>query len=353
MNRRSVIALSVRLAAALALALPLQVSLARGPQVVFEQPVLNDVRENAYVHSKPRRGTFYMVLWQKNPYRLDGALVPVTWAVGDKTGFYPTNPLQQSQMGMRDAYGSTALQIEGKTVAAYLNSDDLTGRGAAHRYKEMVTPAYEFPPAAQVTPFDETDSALSCSLELQVPVAVDGGGSPQSGAYINLNLLLVKDAGPVQVSVNGGLFYNRRADYPEQLSFDPVTKHVLVLTPIQRKSQWSTYTTDSEVRQGAPWIGWKKFRFTVTRHNFISAIKAVSAKHPSPSWAGDPSEWKLAQVHLNAEIRYETAPAEMGWSMRGLKCGVGPASGISKDVPASASRPLNRAVRELLQAIPQ
>jgi hypothetical protein len=235
--------------------------------------------------------------------------MPATWAVGDRTSFYPTDALQRRQMGMRDKYGST--------VGAYLISADLI-RGS-HLYKEMVTPAYEFPPVARVALFDESDSAVSCTLELQVPVAADGGGSPRSGAYINLNLVMAKDTSGGQVSVNGGLFYNRRADDPERLGFDPVTKHVLVLTPIQRQSQWSTYTNDSDVRQGTPWKGWKRFRFNVTRDNFVSALKAVSAKHPAVS-PGDPSEWKLAMIHLNAEIRYETAPAEMGWSMRGLKC---------------------------------
>jgi hypothetical protein len=350
MNRRFLLLTAVRLVTALAVALPFQLALARGPLVLFEQPVLDDVREHAYVVAKPRRGNFYVVLWQKNPHRIDGALVPVTWAVGDKTGFYPTDPLQRRQMGMRNNYGSTALQIEGNVVGAYLNSADLI-RGS-NLYKHMITPAYDFPPLARIALFDESDSAVSCTLELQVPVAADGGGSPRSGAYINLNLLMAKGAGEGQVTVNGGLFYNRRADDPERVGFDPVTKHVIVLTPIQRQSQWSTYTEDSEVRQGTPWKGWKKFRFTVTRDNFVSALKAVSAKHPTVS-PGDPAEWKLAMIHLNAEIRYETAPAEMGWSMRGLKCGVGPVSGISKDAPASASRPLNRVLREVLDAIPK
>jgi hypothetical protein len=315
-------AITARLVATLALALPVDVALARGPQVLFEQPAMADVTGHAYVVSKPRKGSFFMVLWQRNPHREDGALVPVTWAVGDKTGFYPTNPLERSQLGMRNEYGSTALQIEGYTVGAYLNSADLAGvkHQARYFYKEMVAPAYEFPPAARMAPFDETDSALSCSLELQVPVAKDGGESRRSSAYITLNLLMVKDDGVGSLSLDGWLFNHRRTNEPERLGLDPVTKNVLILTPIHPKSKWSTYTKDSDVWQGEPWTGWKRFRFTMTRDNFISALKAVRKKHPDLSWTGDPSEWKLAQIHLNAEIRYETAPAEMGWSMRKLRC---------------------------------
>ncbi len=32
-----------------------------------------------------------------------------------------------------------------------------------------------------------------------------------------------------------------------------------------------------------------------------------------------PTQYKLAQVHLNAEINFLPSPAELGWSMSGLK----------------------------------
>jgi hypothetical protein len=334
---------------ALTLALAAQTALARGPLTLFEQPVLKDATENIYVVAKPKKGNFFLVLWQRNPHRQDGALIPVNWPVGDKTGFYPGEPALH-QRGMRDTYGSTAVQVSGDTIGAYLNSADLI-HGSANDL-EMITPAYEFADGARVAPFVDRDDALTCSLQLQVPVARDGG-KPGSSAYVNLNLLFGKDGGAVRVSFNGGLFFNGREKSPETIGYDAVTRNVLVVSPIRPDSKWSTYASGSAVRQGAPWKGWKTFHFTVTRDNFESALNEVKKKHPEMVWGSDPATWTLNQIHLNAEIRYRTAPAELGWSMRGLKCGVAPASGVSKDVPASAPRQLNRVLRELFEAIPQ
>jgi hypothetical protein len=311
-------ALLAGLFGALVLAPSFAPALAREPRVVFEQPALNEAAKHAYVKKKPKRGNFYLVLWQPNPHRPDGGLVPVTWRVGDKTGYYPSGPLARHQLGMRDAYGSTALQIEGDTVGAYLSSTDLTHGAAWH--KNMITPAYDFPRAAQIAPFHGSDSALTCALELQVPTAVDGSGR-KSAAYVNLDLMFARNDETARMTYNGGLFYNHPEDAPpERVGFDPATQTVAVLTPIRPGSKWNKYTRGTEAQQGAPWTGWKKFRFTITRDNFASALKAVREKHRGTTWGDDPSEWKLTLIHLNAEIRYETAAAELGWSMRRLKC---------------------------------
>lgn len=301
---------------AVALAAPAE---ARGPLLFFEQPVLRDATERFYVASKPPKNTFYLVLWQPNPHRRDGGLGPVTWPVGDKTGFYPAGPLTQHQRGMRDAYGSTALQIEGDTVAAYLNSNDLIH--GSKGFKEMITPAYEFAEGTRVAPFAGNEG-VTCSLQLQVPTASDGG-KPGSSAYINLNLLFSK--GPTQrLSYNGGLYFHGRAGSPESIGYDPVTKNVLVVTPIRPNSQWSTFASSSAMRQGEPWKGWKTFQFKITRANFTEALGTVKQKHPEAEWGKDAAAWDISQIHLNAEIRYQSAPAELGWSMRRLQCRLDP-----------------------------
>jgi hypothetical protein len=308
------------LALGFALALVAPVA-ARGPVLFFEQPALKDVGGHVYVVAKPPKNTFFLVLWQPNPHRPDGGLVAVTWPVGDKTGFYPAGPLAERQRGMRDAYGSTALQIEGDTVAAYLNSEDLI-RGSKDQ-KEMITPAYEFAEGTRVRPFAGDNGGLTCSLQLQVPVARDGG-KPGSSAYINLNLLFGSDGGILRVSYNGGLYFHGRAGSPETIGYDPVTRNVLVITPIRPGSRWSSYASGSAVRQGAPWKGWKTFQFKITRTNFRAALGAVKQKYPEVPWSDNTAAWTLNQVHLNAELRYRTAPAELGWSMRRLRCSVDP-----------------------------
>ncbi len=63
-------------------------------EVLFEQPSLDGVAGEHFlvpvaVHKPPTDGVFHMILWQPNPNRTDGMLVPVDWNAGEKTGFYP------------------------------------------------------------------------------------------------------------------------------------------------------------------------------------------------------------------------------------------------------------------------
>src|SRR5215472_11627449 len=65
--------------------------------LVFEQPTLTGIRGNFHVpqaeHRYPDEHPFNLLLWQVNPNRSDGELVPTTWKAGDRTGFYPKGRL--------------------------------------------------------------------------------------------------------------------------------------------------------------------------------------------------------------------------------------------------------------------
>jgi hypothetical protein len=107
--------------------------------VLFEQPSLAGVEGNYIVPPAARRppppGIFHMILWQPNPNRSDGMLVPTDWGAGERTGFYPSAPVDRHQAGFRNSPGTSTVQIDGDTVGAYINSADLPA--GSHKYKMM------------------------------------------------------------------------------------------------------------------------------------------------------------------------------------------------------------------------
>ena len=139
-------------------------------ETLFEQPSLDGIAGNFFVppaaHKPPPVGIFSLILWQPNPNRGDGMLVPTQWAAGAKTGFYPSAPVDRHQSGFRDIPGTTTVQADGDTVGAYINSADLPA--GSHKYKMMITPQYLASPAGRVRPFGQSGRAILISLELQV-----------------------------------------------------------------------------------------------------------------------------------------------------------------------------------------
>jgi hypothetical protein len=121
-----------------------QATQGQSESILFDQPALSGIAHNFHVpiaeHKYPAAQTFNLLLWQPNPQRPDGQLVATTWPVGDMTGFYPSAPLAGHQAAFRDAPGASAVQIDGGTVGAYIDSRDL--KPGPRTTKMMITPAF-------------------------------------------------------------------------------------------------------------------------------------------------------------------------------------------------------------------
>jgi len=292
------------------------------PTVLFEQPSLDGIVNNFFVppaeHRPPRVGIFTLILWQPNPYRQDGMLVPTEWAAGEKTGFYPSMPLGRHQAGFRDAYGTSTVQADRDTVGAYINSADLpTG---SHQFKMMITPQIIFAPADQVRPFDQAGRAVVISLELQVPTAVDGHNDG-SDTYVNADLVFVDHSRSTKISYGCNLFFN---GHPHRrpvgnIALDHDTQNMMINSAVGLQHGWLTAQSSSVVSQSAPWKGWKAFSFAITESNFASALTALNERNPGVQPSVNPADYTLMQFHLNAELHFKTSAAELGWSMRRAK----------------------------------
>ena len=301
--------------------------------VVFSQPDVSDIDDRVYVIERRPLGQWAMTSWQKSPVTADGKFVPVDWDPGEKTGF--SIPDEQTRMiaqrGMRNAAGSTVCQMHGGTVGAYLNSADLSGDGfdtarnplpGSNGYKQMVTPQYFFGPEETIHPWRDPDSRLQVSLDLQIPTAVCAE-KKGSLAYANPLLTLVDPNTKLKISWGPMLFSKRSqgdATKPLQhIAYDVPAHSWMIRDRLVPEASWLELAPGSASYQTAPWRGWRHFSWSVSRAHVTAALKAMREQEPQVKISIDPGDYQLTSFHLNAETHFQTAPAELGWSMRNLR----------------------------------
>ena len=297
------------------------VALADTPaNVLFEQPPLDGISGNLFVppamHQPPPVGVFALILWQPNPKRADGMLVPTAWAAGSKTGFYPTGPVEKHQAGFRDAPGTSTAQADGDTVGAYINSADLPA--GSHGYKMMITPEFIMRPETQVHPFAQPGHELLVTLDLQVPTAADAHRDG-SDTYVNADLVFLDADRGTKISYGCNLFFNGHPNRQPggHIRLDVDTQNMMINSVVGLQNAWLTAQPNSAVSQSAPWQGWKTFSFAITEKNFAEALRALQQRQSSASL--NPSDYTFVRFHLNAELHFNLAAAELGWSMRHAK----------------------------------
>ena len=298
------------------------------PRELFRQPSLDNFGNRMYVQARTPLGEFAMISWQKSPFSPDGKFLPVGWDAESKTGLAIDGDRALAQRGMRNVAGSTTAQMSGDAVGAYLNSADLSGDGTDAQgrplpgsggFKMMVTPQVLFAPETAVRPFSAENGRLELSLELQIPVATCGE-KKGSLAYVNPVLLLVDSQRGVKISYVVDVFSRRSRGNPlkviQHIAHDAPTKSWMIQCNLVPGNPWVEKGADSEVFQTTPWRGWRRFSCTLTRAHVLAALKKLREQEPETNCSLDPADYQLKSFHLNAEITFETAPAEMGWSMR-------------------------------------
>jgi len=281
--------------------------------VLFEQPLASSIANVLFVAHVTKaglpRGQFNLVLWQPDPFTSTGYLEPTSWYAGSKTGFTPSSP-STAQLGFRNQAGTTTAQSEGDTVGAYLNSADLPTN--LPNQKMMIAPHYSFPAGSMPQPFGSSTSMLNAEMDLQIPVAVG------AKTYVTADFLFEGPNG-VRVSYGVKLFHNGAARSMMSTGFDVFGEDYMINFPLETDNQYLTRDSSSGTFTGTPWLGWRHFQWTIDQAQFAAALNQLSQQYPGKVQASDVTKYSLVGVHLNAEFHYSPAPAELGWSMRGMK----------------------------------
>ncbi len=282
---------------------------------LFEQPSESGIANNIFVAHVTKagmpKGTFDMVLLQPDPLTSNGYLVPTSWNAGSKTGFVPTSP-STAQRGFLNKVGTSTAQLEGDTVGAYINSKDLPT--TLTNQLMMISPQYIFPAGVAPVPFGSSTSVLNGELDLQIPTAVG------KATYISADLSFL-DPNGLRISYSINLFHN---EAPKALklatAYDAPERFYILDTPLQAdQPQYITLAKGSMSATGTPWVGYRHFQWSIDQAQFVAGIKYLSSQFPGKITSTDPTQYVLTEVHLNAEFHYSPAPAELGWSMKGLK----------------------------------
>jgi hypothetical protein len=250
-----------------------------------------------------------MVLWQPNPYQSTGLLVTTGWNAGSLTGFTPLSATI-AQLGFQNLVGTSTAQMEGDTVGAYLNSKDLPV--STTDQKMMITPQFLFASGSQPMPFAHVQTSLYGSMDLQIPAAVG------SNNYVLADLLFV-GANGVRISYGVSIFRNGGTQPVVGTKYDTPSNTYMLNSPLGVDQHFVTRVSDSASWTGTPWSGWRHFEWSISQAQFVSALQHLAAAFPANVTSTDPTQYVLAEVHLNAEFHTQGLPAELGWSMRGLK----------------------------------
>jgi hypothetical protein len=297
-------------------------------RVLFRQPELAGFGNRMYVQARLPWGEFAMISWQKSPFTPDGKFLPVGWDAGAKTGLALPGDRPLAQRGIRDVAGATTAQMSGDAVGAYLNSADLSGGGTDVRgwplpgsdgFKMMITPQIKFAPQETVHPWRAPGSRLQISLDLQIPTAVC---AEQKGslAYVNPLLTLVDPKTKLKISWGPMLFSKRsKGEHTKPLqniAYDAPSHSWMIRDRLVPGASWLELAPGSASYQTSPWRGWRHFSWLVSHAHVAAALKAMRAQEPELKISTDPGDYQLTAFHLNAETHFQTAPAELGWSMR-------------------------------------
>ena len=302
----------------------LSVPAAVPPVILFKQPPLDTMAGKLYVQARTPDGMFCLISWQKNPATTDGSFVPVGWNVGEKTGLEIADKLLERQAGMVNRQGGTAAQVCGTAVGAYLNSDDLSGGGrdtegnplpGSGGYKMMVTPEIRFSMKPALKPLVDPKASLVVAFDLQVPVALDQQKAG-SHSYVNPCFVFVDPKTKLKFSYIIVTFSNGYRISKESIAYDEPSHSWMLHTYMSTNQQWVVLEPGSEVFQSKPWKGWKHFSFSISPTQVRLALDAFRQHQPTLSCSTNPADYVLQSFHLNAELKYQSAHAELGWSMR-------------------------------------
>jgi hypothetical protein len=286
--------------------------------VLFEQPQAGGIAGHFVVplasHTPPPKGAFTLVAWQVDRFQSNGELVATAWDAGSQTGFTPTDTTA-TQLGYRNQIGSSTAQMQEGTVGAYLNSQDLPPSTADQ--KMMISPEFSFSAGSQPVPFASAQGLLSGALTLQVPTAV----GPDT--YVRADLLFEGQNG-VRISYGVGLFRSGSHTPSVASGYDVPSNTYMLNSPLGVDQRYVTLASNSAVMTGTPWSGWRHFAWSISEAQFASGLQYLAAQFPGAVTSTDPSQYVLAEIHLNAEFHTHGQAAELGWSMQELQLSTTP-----------------------------
>jgi hypothetical protein len=247
---------------------------------------------------------------------------PITWAVGDFTGFYPTGRVSDYQRGVNNGwYGSQAVQYQNGTFGIELNSDSVIS--LLYGQIDPIILDHEYDKTNPPHPFLDPTKGLVWSIRLQIPTAYTNGTAAAQG-YV----LLQDTKSRKNIWYGANIFDTRgTAVAVDTIMMDADNNGVGTNWPIVGgvagvNGVYTSNPNGSAPFQSKPWRGFKSFSFSIPYAQMKSTIQSLKAKYASlKSLSDDPADYVLLSANFDPEMPYTDPNRPFGpkvFARRGL-----------------------------------
>ena len=290
-------------------------------ETIFRQPEISAeaVDECVIGEIHPGSERFYVRLGNMGR---DADASVLSWDVGRHTGFRPIDGESPTryQRGPRQPDGGTAVQVWGREIGIWIDSDHpRPQRGALL----PVCPAYWWWDRSRApSPFFDQSRELSFSFDLKVPTAQRQG---KAEVYICAYFLFQDRRSGRQFWLGASLFDLRGAEkFPDTVHVDNWeggTQLPILFSSLNERSAWlhpapaSAQFTDKEFND------YRRFEFRVRAAQFSAALAAMKQRLPDLANAsGDPSDYRLVHFNVNPEVYApEGSRGRLGLALRDIR----------------------------------
>ncbi|MFZ3327894.1 MAG: fibronectin type III domain-containing protein [Methylocella sp.] len=229
---------------------------------------------------------------------------PITWAVGDFTGFYPTGRVSDYQRGVNNGwYGSQAVQYQNGTFGIELHSDSIIP--LLYAQIDPIILDYEYDKTNPPHPFLDRTKSLVWSIQLQIPTAYTNG----TAAAHALGYVLLQDTKSRKNIWYGANIFDTRgtAVAVDTIMIDAAngvgTGWPIIFGVAGVNGVYTSNPNGSAPFQLKPWRGFKSFSFSIPYAQMKSTIQALKAKYASlKSLSDDPADYVLLSANFDPEM---------------------------------------------------
>ena len=140
-----------------------------------------------------------------------------------------------------------------------------------------------------------------------------------SDTYVTADLLFEDVATGVRISYGVEIFHNGGNHGVVGTGYDAPSNTYMLNSPLGVDQRYVTLASGSAPWSSKTWTGLRHFAWSISQAQFASGLKDLTTRFPAKVTSIDPSQYVLAEIHLNAELHTRGQVAELGWSMQGMK----------------------------------
>jgi len=235
---------------------------------------------------------------------------PVSWSVGDLTGFCPTGNPIDFQRGISDkSYGSSAVQLQRYTAGMHVHSYS-SPAGRAHKYR-LAQILYSW--SQDVFPWKYGNEANLCvSCYSAVPNSWIGDGSINY-AYAVIAALDVPTGRVLwihmtQYDSRGEAMFVEKPIWWEEANSAIALGHY-------GGTRYSSLMPNSHRATGQTWSDWRYYGFCISRRQLETMVNEVNSRFGDLRLSTDPDNYRLELLGIGPEI-YTASSAQGHMSMK-------------------------------------